>query len=132
MTAQSLIGWDIFYFTSTTSFEISRVAIICFPVVSEEVLLVFQVIRSPSKVATLASDWSKHFWFFFQKNYMLCHQTFQKCFFRGSNVFLQWRKPHFSCMSHRINYKLFYIHILHSYLMGIFTNNSAWAMNKER
>ena len=40
MTAQPLIGGDIFYFTSTTSFEISRVAIMCFPVGSEEVLLV--------------------------------------------------------------------------------------------
>ena len=26
------------------------------------------------------------------------YQTFQKCFLRGSNVFLQWREPHFSCI----------------------------------
>jgi len=58
-------------------------------------------------MAVLVFDRSKQFLLLFLKNCMLCHQTFQKCFFFGSNG----ESLISAVSSHRINHNFISIHI---------------------
>ena len=103
-----LIGRDIFnVFSKTISFEVTRLVInVPLGVHSSEVLLVFGLIRNPRLPLLIGQS---IFILLFQKSCLLCQQTFKKCFFRGSNVFLQFLQPHFSYI---VTYKFIYLYII--------------------
>jgi hypothetical protein len=87
-----------------TSFEVTRLVTI----VPLEVLLLFGVIRDPG--------WSlwviETFLLLFHKKCMLCHQTFQNFSLGDPMSLSNWENPISALLSHRINYKIIYIHII--------------------
>ena len=94
-------------FSKAISFEVTRLVInVPLGVHSSEVLLVFGLIRNPRLPLLIGQS---IFILLFQKNCLLCQQTFKKCFFRGSNVFLQFLQPHFSYI---VTYKFVYLYII--------------------
>jgi len=78
-----LIGWDILkspHPKKAASFEVTRLPI--------DVLLGLLKKCYFLEQFEIQDGHPDHFLILFRKNCMLIHQTFQKCFFRGLNVFL--------------------------------------------